>query len=246
MLGVVVLALAAAGCGGSPETLLNTASENAAPAPAPDAALAANPAEDEPGVNELATADAKVGAPVKVSAITPKKFEKAHCVKPILVVFYQPDSILDSALFGQAKAATKGVDDVVTLAYTPRDVKTFGDLPSKLGLLTTPGIATVGRDGTIENFWTTYVDSALIKRSLQNAERSKPCKVSNDEVPAAGSALVDATTVANGGTVVNTTADPLAGSPPNTPTVDASGPIDPATGMPVTSTDPLSGTVPGV
>ena len=240
MLGVLALALVAAGCGGSPDALLNTPAENATPAPAPDATLATDTGAEDPGVNELSTANAAVGSPVKVSAITPKKFAKAHCTKPIMVVFYQPESILDSELYGQAKAAAKGVDDVVTLVYTPRDVKTFGDLPAKLGLLTTPGIATVGRDGTIENFWTTYVDSALIKRSLQNAERSKPCKVSNDDVPAAGSALVDATTVANGGTVANTTADPLAGSPPNTPAVDASGAVDPATGLPAPGTDPLA------
>ncbi len=252
MLGVVALALVAAGCGGSPDALLNTPTENAigTPAPADTTPLVAN--EEQPGVNEIGSADAKVGAPVKVSAITPKKFAKAHCSKPIMVVFYQPESILDSNLFGQAKAATRGVDDVVTLVYTPRDVKTFGDLPAKLGLLTTPGIATIGRDGTIENFWTTYVDSALIKRSLQNAERSKPCKVSNDDVPAAGSALVDATTVANGGTVANTTADPLAGSPPNTPAVDAAPSCtDASVGTGVctgtsASTDPLGGITPGV
>lgn len=247
MLGVLALALVAAGCGGSPDALLNTSAENAlgtTPAPSDTTPLVGN--QEEPGVNMIQGANAKVGAKVTVSAITPKKFEKAHCSKPIMVVFYQPESILDSELFGQARAATKGVDDVVTLVYTPRDVKTFGDLPSKLGLLTTPGIATVGRDGTIENFWTTYVDSALINRSLQNAERSKPCKVSSEEVPAAGSALVDATTVANGGTVANTTADPLAGSPPNTPAVDASGAIDPATGLPVPATDPLGGTTPGI
>ncbi|MCW2921505.1 MAG: hypothetical protein JWL76_1379 [Thermoleophilia bacterium] len=236
MLGIVALALVAAGCGGDPAALLNTPAENAAPAPAADASTVADTGEPDPGVNEIGTASAAVGQPVKISAITPKKFAKAHCAKPIMVVFYQPDSILDAELFGQARAATKGINDVVTLVYTPGDVKTFGDLPSKLGLLTTPGIATVGRDGTIENFWTTYVDSALIHRSLRNAEKSKPCKVSSNEVPAAGSALVDATTVANGGTVANTTVDPLTGTPPGTPAVDASGAVDPATGLPATAT----------
>ncbi len=239
MLGVLALALVATGCGGSPEALMNTPQENAAPAPAPDATLAGDTgATDQPGVNEISSASAKVGEPVKVSAITPKKFAKAHCADPIMVVFYQPESILDSELYGQAKAAAKGVDDLVTLVYTPKDVKSFGDLPSKLGLLTTPGVATVGRDGTIENFWTTYVDSALIHRSLLNAEKSKPCKVSSNDVPAAGSALVDATTVANGGTVKNTTVDPLTGTPPGTPAVDAAGAVDPATGLPAASTTP--------
>ena len=46
---------------------------------------------------------------------------------------------------------------------------------------------------------------------------------------------MDATTVANGGTVANTTVDPLTGTPPGTPAVDASGAIDPATGLPATA-----------
>lgn len=241
MLGVLALALVAAGCGGSPDALLDTPADNAVESAAPsDTTPLVGDTEEQPGVNELSTANAAVGAPVKVSAITPKKFAKAHCAKPIMVVFYQPESILDSNLFGQAKAAAKGIDDIVTLVYTPRDVKAFGDLPSKLGLLTTPGIAMVGRDGTIENFWTTYVDSALIHRSLLNAERSKPCKVSTTDVPAAGSALVDATTVANGGTVANTTVDPLTGTPPGTPAVDAAGAIDPATGLPAPTDSTLA------
>jgi hypothetical protein len=244
---VLALALVAAGCGGEPTALLNTPAENAqTPAPGATDGLASDTGEKAPGVNEIQSANAAPGAPVTVSAITPKKFGAAHCAKPIMVVFYQPDSILDSELYGQAKAAASGVDDVVTLAYTPKDVKQFGDLPSKLGLLTTPGIATVGRDGTIENFWTTYVDSALIKRSLQNAERSKPCKLSSNDVPAAGSALADAATVANGGTVKNTATDPLAGTEPGTPAVDAAGAIDPVTGLPATS-DPLAaGTTPAI
>jgi hypothetical protein len=178
--------------------------------------------EDIPGANEIANADASAGAQITVSAITPKKFASAHCTKPIMVVLYQPESILDGQLYKAAKAAAKaGPKDLVTLAYTPADVKGMGDLPSKLGLLSTPGLATVGRDGTIENFWTTYVDSALIGRSLANAAASKPCRVATSDVPTAGSALADATTVANGGSVVGTTTDPLTGTPPGTPAVEA-------------------------
>ncbi len=246
MLAIMALALLAAGCGGDPEALLNTPTDNAAtPDPATNATTVAN--EPSPGTNEIANANAKAGAPVKVTAITPKKFATAHCAKPIMVVFYQPESILDAGLYGQAKAAASGIDDVVTLAFTPRDITSYGDLPSKLGLLTTPGVATVGRDGKIKNFWTTYVDSALIRRSLKIAERSKACKLSNDDVPAAGSALADAATVANGGTVTNTTSDPLAGSPPGTPAVDAAGAVDPLTGLPTTTTtDSIGGTTPAV
>ena len=190
--------------------------------------------EEIPGANEISNADAATGQTVKISALTPKKFVDAHCAKPIMVVLYQPDSILDERLYTAARKAAKRskLKDLVTLAYNPREVKEMGDLPSKLGLLATPGIATVGRDGTIENFWTTYVDEALIAASLKNAGSAKPCKLSAEEVPAAGSALADATTVANGGTLTDaaasgtvegTTTDPLAGAPPATPAVDAAG-----------------------
>jgi hypothetical protein len=252
---VLALALLAAGCGGDPAALTQPpAPTTPAPVdPAGSTVATTTPAEDPPGANELSNADATAGKLVKVSAITPKKFATAHCSKPIMVVFYQPESILDAQLYAQAKDAASKVDGVVSLAYTPRDVKAFGDLPTKLGLLSTPGIATVGRDGTIENFWTTYVDSALIERSLENAERSKPCKVSSADVPAAGSALADATLVANGGNVSSTGAtagaaagdmgvdmgtDTLAGSATAGATAPAAGAIDPATGMP-TATVPV-------
>jgi hypothetical protein len=237
---VAALALVAAGCGGDDAVATDP---GAVPAAVPvdtgaaggvpgtvagdgttgAAAPATGATDDIPGANEITNADASAGALVKITAITPKEFAKAHCTKPILVVIYQPDAILDGKLYGEARAAAKRVSGVVTLAYTPREVKQLGDLPSKLGLLSAPGVAIVGRDGTIENFWTTYVDRALIERSLQNGARSKPCRVSNDEVPAAGSLIADAATVANGGTVTGTTTDPLAGTPPGTPAVDAAG-----------------------
>lgn len=254
MVGVVAASLLLAGCGGGDAAVdtagVDPAAANGAPATTdtmgatntlagdPNAAGGATGAdgalagdgslgatEDIPGANEISNADAASGTLVKISALTPKKFSDAHCSKPIMVVLYQPGSILDERLYDSAKAAAKrlGEKDLVTLAYTPREVKAMGDLPSKLGLLATPGVATVGRNGTIENFWTTYVDEALIEASLKNAAASKPCKLTSEDVPAPGSALEDATTVANGGTVANTTTDPLTGTPPGTPAVDAAG-----------------------
>jgi hypothetical protein len=187
------------------------------------AASGTGAAADVPGANEIANADASAGELLTVSAMTPKKFKQAFCSKPIMVVYYQPGSIVDEKLLAEATAAAglvKGAG-LVTLAYTPKDVKAFGDLGSKLGLFSTPGLATVGRDGRIENFWTSYVDHALIERSLRNAAASHACKVGGDDVPAPGSALADATTVANGGTVKGATSDPLTGTPPGTPAVDA-------------------------
>lgn len=166
--------------------------------------------EETPGANEIAEADARTGQTVTVSAITPKKFAAAHCRKPILVVFYQPGSDLEKKLLAEARTAARKLGSsagLVTLVYTPGDVKAFGDLPAKLGLLSTPGLATVSRDGTIENFWTTYVDNALILRSLRNAAAGKACSVDGDSgadesaEASSGSALADAAIVANGGSV---------------------------------------------
>jgi hypothetical protein len=226
---VAAVSVVAAGCGGGEDlagTLTSTPSDTAQQQTVADPGAAAATGEETPGINEISGADAAVGSSVTVSSRTPKDFSKAHCTKPIVVLLYQPGAILDKALLTAARTGitSSKADDVVFLRYTPSQVKAMGDLPSKLGLLSAPGIAVVGRNGTIENFWTTYVDDALIARSIQNAAATKPCKVSTNDVPAAGtSSLADAATVANGGTVSNTTTDPLAGTPPATPTVDAAG-----------------------
>ena len=240
-LAVIALALIASGCGSAdPTALMDTPTDNATEAGSSGTTVASKPAEESPSVNEISKADAKPGDTVKVSAITPKKFSKAHCDKSVLVVLYQPASVLDEQLFAEARAAAKGRKHLVTLAYTPSDVKAFGDLPGKLGLLSTPGLAIVDRSGKIESFWTTYVDRALIGYALDRADKAKPCKVGAAEVPAAGSALSDAALVANGGTVANTTTAPLAGSPPGTPAVDAAAATTAPLGTPAATTVPVS------
>ncbi|MCW2922874.1 MAG: hypothetical protein JWM98_278 [Thermoleophilia bacterium] len=221
--GVAVLAFAvlASGCGAAdPTALLNTGDEPATTAPATTPGSTVSDA-DQPTVNEISKADAKPGDLVKISAITPKKFAKAHCDKSILVVLYQPGADLDDALVAQAKLAAQGRKNLVTMMYTPSQVKQFGDLPSKLGLLSTPGVAIVDRSGRIETFWTSFVDYQLIGYQLDRAATAKPCKVGSEDVPAAGSALSDAAVVAGGGTVKDTTTTPLAGTPPGTPAIDA-------------------------
>lgn len=262
LLAVLAIALLAAGCGGGDEgaavdaaalgtdPAAMTGTDPAGAGTAPDGSLVGQPGatdplaaggegagEEVPGANEISNADASSGTLVKVTAITPKAFAAAHCSKPILVVMYQPGGILDERLLQSAKAGAKraGTRDLVVLEYNPRDVKAMGDLPSKLGLLSSPGVATVGRDGTIANFWTTYVDEALIEKSLRNAAASRNCKVSSEDVPAAGSQLADAALVASGGTVTSTTADPMAGSQPGAPALDAAtaGAVAGGVGAPV-------------
>ena len=257
-LAVLALALVAAGCGGGDDAAAVDPTAGATPpvdagvpgatvagaptgTPGVTSALTDTPAEDTPGANEIAGADAAVGKTVKVSAITPKAFKKAHCSKPIMVLYYQPDAVVDSKLVKEAEAAAASIKGVVVLKYTPRDVKAAGDLPAKLGLFSTPGLATVGRDGKIENFWVTYVDRALVQLSLRNADAAKPCKVGSGDVPEAGAALADAATVASGGKLEDAPTDPLAGTEPGTPAVDAAGAaagggtpaVDPLTGAPI-------------
>lgn len=193
------------GCGGEPTELLNTPSDSAPP-PATTTPGTTVAGGETPGVNEIANASAEPGTLVKISAITPKKFAAAHCSKVIIVLLYQPDSLIDESIYREARAATKDLKDVVTLAYTPSDVKAFGDLPAKLGLLSTPGLAIVDRSGRIEAFWTSYVDQQLIAYQLDRAASARPCKVSEADVPAAGSALNDAALVAAGGKPASATA----------------------------------------
>lgn len=232
---LAVFALLASGCGiggGEEAAPVDTAATAAPLAPAtdtaapgtlsgaaptaPGAAGATTSNDLPPGANEISTANASAGQAVTISAITPKEFTRAHCRKPILVVLYQPTSILDEALLREAKAAAASVEGTVTLVYTPKQTRKYGDLPSKLGLLSTPGVATVSRSGSIENFWTTFVDRALILKSLQNAAAGKSCKVSNDDAPAPGADLENAASLVSGGSAVGTTT-PAAG----VPTVDA-------------------------
>ncbi|MCW2956224.1 MAG: hypothetical protein JWO69_1093 [Thermoleophilia bacterium] len=150
---------------------------------ATDGTAAGDEGGDVPGLNEISGATATNGSTVKISALTPKQFKQAHCNKPILVVLYQPGSILDEKLLDEARTAKAKVPGTVQIIYTPKQVKSFGDLPAKLGLLSAPGVATVGRDGRIANFWTTYVDSDLILSSLRNAAKAKPCRLTSDDVP---------------------------------------------------------------
>lgn len=249
-IAVIAFAIVASGCGGgatadpaaagtpaagadpSATTVAGTGTDPSAPSVT--GALTSAAGEDIPGANEISNANAAVGASVKVSATTPKKFRDAHCSEAIMVVYYQPGSVVDEKLLQQATNAAASAGDVLMLVYTPRDVKSAGDLPSKLGLFSTPGLATVGRNGKIANFWVTYVDQSLIKYSLMSAKAAKPCKVGSGDVPAAGAALKDATIVASGGKLEDASTDPLAGGQPGTPAVDAAGATDPTTGLPTT------------
>lgn len=248
---LVAVALAVAGCGGEPTELLNTPEENAAGGTPTETAPASTvAAEESPRLNEISGASAKPGELVKLSAITPKRFSAAHCSKVIAVLFYQPESLVDEALLSNAQAATKGRENVVTLAYTPADVKSYGDLPSKLGLLATPGLAIVDRSGKIETFWTSYVDQQLIEYQLDRAASAQPCKLTAEDVPAAGSALKDAALVAGGGKPASQTAGTTAAGTPATAATGttAAGAIDPLTGLPASTapsaTTPATGALP--
>ncbi|MCW2961543.1 MAG: hypothetical protein JWM90_1930 [Thermoleophilia bacterium] len=204
---------------------------------ATDGSAATNAGSDVPGLNEIANADASSGTPIKLSALTPKVFKSAHCRKPIIVVLYQPGAILDAKLLAEARAAKASVKGSTQITYTPKDVKAFGDLPAKLGLLSAPGVAIVNRDGTFGIVWTSYVDRELIAKALRYAASTKQCKLSVDDVPAAGepvasdlsnaAALVSGAKPAASTTLAGTTT-PAAGTVAATP--GAAAPI--VTGAP--------------
>jgi hypothetical protein len=119
--------------------------------------------------------------------------------------------LLDEKLLGQVSAARSaaGVKDLVQLTYEPRQVKKFGDLLAKVGLLSSPGVAVIARDGRIENFWTTYVDTDLVTKSLRNAAKAKRCTAltgADVAVAPPTNNFSDAATLAGGGTPATGTA----------------------------------------
>ena len=240
---LLALALVAAGCGGAPAADPSTAAPAPTPdasatgttvagatdpntglpvttPAAPGAAGATTPAtstqEDVPGANEIAGSEAAGMAAVKISKLTPRDFAKAHCIRPIVIVLHQPGAIMDQELLGEARAAVASVSakDVLTLVYTPREIKRSGDLLAKVGLLSSPGVSVINRGGAIQNFWPGYVDAALIRRSLELAAATKPCKVSNEDAgasaadPSLGAAAPSA--LANAATLVAGTGTPAA------------------------------------
>ncbi|MCW2949138.1 MAG: hypothetical protein JWN41_151 [Thermoleophilia bacterium] len=189
---------------------------------------AASSSSDIPGANEIAGSEAAGGAAIKISTLTPQEFVRAHCTKPIVVVLHQPNSILDQALLSSVKAALGSASrtakhDTVLLVYTPKEIKRFGDLPAKVGLLTAPGVAVINRGGAIQNFWTGYVDSSLLGRVLELAAATKPCKVANEDAgvsaadptlgaAATSSSLAAAATIASGGAATAATTTPAPGA----------------------------------
>lgn len=241
--GAVVLAFLASGCGsgdpaavaatGAPTTPVATdpaATTPGATATTPGTTVGATTSatgeattqDDVPGANEIAGADAKLGDTIKVSALTPKAFATARCAKPILVVLHQPGSILDDAVLAEARAAAAKVGrGTVTLAYAPSQVKQLGDLPSKLGLLSSPGVAVVSRDGTLQNFWTTYIDSGLIGKSLTIAAAAHRCDGTPTDDDAATGAAGSAVPTSGLQAAATLVASPSAAAAPGT-TVGAS------------------------
>lgn len=237
----LALALVAAGCGGAAAedaavvdpaagatpapttdatgTPVVNADGTTTPAPATTATGATATGETEPGTNELSGTEAAGGAAIKISQLTPKDFARAHCARPIVVVLHQPDSILDQSVLASVTSAlshssTTVQKDTLLLTYTPKEVKRYGDLLSKVGLLQSPGVAVVNRGGTIQNFYTGYVDASLLRKVIQLAAATKPCKVANEDAgaavadPSKGAAakapvsnLANAATLATGGTV---------------------------------------------
>lgn len=149
-----------------------------------DATGAETGAEDPAGPSGgLAGSAAAPGVTVATSRRTPKAFRAAMGIRPIVVVLYQPDAVLDKAALLEARLAARTVDDAVLLTYAASDVAGYGDLPEQLGLFSTPSVAVVSRSGEIQNFWAGYVDRGLLERSVQQAADATASEVTSADAP---------------------------------------------------------------
>jgi len=135
---------------------------------------------------------------VKTSEATPKEFVDDLGRRTIVVVLYQPASIIDESQLLEVRAAVAGSKDVTLLEYTAAEYKRYGDVPEKLGLFRAPSVAVVDRAGTIENFWSSFVDRGLLFHAISKANAARPSKVAAVEAPPviAGSAFSTAATAA--------------------------------------------------
>lgn len=131
----------------------------------------------------IATSSAAPGTQVATSDSTPKAFVKALGKKPIVVIIHQPGAIVDEHLLAESRIASRAAKGVVFLSYIAGDFKHYGDLPGKIGLLSSPSVAVISRDGSIENFWSGYVDNILIAKSVMLAAAAKGASVTPDDAP---------------------------------------------------------------
>lgn len=131
----------------------------------------------------IATSSAAPGTQVATSDSTPKAFVKALGKKPIMVIIHQPGAIVDEHLLAEARIASRAAKGVVFLDYAAGDFKHYGDLPGKIGLLSSPSVAVISRDGSIENFWAGYVDHILIGKAVMLAAAAKGASVTPDDAP---------------------------------------------------------------
>ena len=243
------MAVVASGCG---DDLAADAAAGAAPAavtPTPGTTVSGGGATgssmlEEPGMNDISGSQAGSGVSVKISSRTPKAFVAANCVRPIIVVLHQPTSILDQELLKEVRTAVKKTKDELLLIYTPSMVREYGDLPSKLGLFSAPGVAIVGRDGAIENIWSgVYIDNKLIEASLRNASADTACKVAEGTAAGAGAAasptnsLQGAAALVAGGSAPATSSSAV----PGAATVPGAT-TGAATGLPTTTAGAATGT----
>jgi hypothetical protein len=160
---------------------------------------AATPNDLETGAADSGSIDVAPGSHVPTSDRTPGTFVDALGKQQIIVVLYQPDSIIGDLLLEEVSAASKAVDGTLQLSYTPADRKKYGDLCRNLGLFEAPSVAVVNRSGEIQNFWSGYVGRDLLTHVLTLASKSKKSSVTADDAPAATSSLETAADTAVAG-----------------------------------------------
>jgi hypothetical protein len=136
------------------------------------------------------------GQQIGTSEATPKAFVDALGAHAIIVLFYQPNAAIDTAVLKEVQAAGKSVKGAVTIVYKAADNDLYGDLAEQLGLYRAPSIAIVNRTGEMENHWTGYADRELLASVLSNAQKAPAAKVTPKDAPADTDAISEAATTA--------------------------------------------------
>ncbi|MFN8111446.1 MAG: hypothetical protein U0Y82_16640 [Thermoleophilia bacterium] len=159
----LTVALVGAGCGGAADTTGNPASTQGSTAPS-----------ILPAVAPARTSPLKPGDTVSVSKQSPRALVAALARhKPVVVALFlrgMADDDLVAAALTKAKASPAG-SGAVFLVYDMQKDHGFGDIPSSMGLTSSPAVVAIGRDGKVVNAWIgTVIDQQMIRQAVVAAK----------------------------------------------------------------------------
>jgi hypothetical protein len=159
----LTVALVGAGCGGAADTTGNPVSTSGTTAPS-----------ILPAVAPARTTPLKPGDSVTVSKQSPHDLVAALARhKPVVVALLLRGIADDDMVFTaltKAKASPAGTG-AVFLIYNLSKERNFGDIPSIMGLTSSPAVVAIGRDGKVVNAWIgTVVDQQMIRQAVVAAK----------------------------------------------------------------------------